>query len=171
MKRIFATFAALAMVSPAFGASFIINGTGGTTVQIGTFGPNIEFTSTLLSGLPTNFGVDVHGMIGADPRWCAGLPPGEEPPDCDAAIDPFAWSGTFTASLPWPESQDMLLPLAFPAEDGFVHFGPTDGGRVRIDVDGTAVPEPAIWAMMLGGFGLVGGAMRSRKRTSAVSFG
>jgi len=34
-----------------------------------------------------------------------------------------------------------------------------------------AVPEPASWAMMLGGFGLVGGAMRSRKRMSAVSFG
>jgi len=33
-----------------------------------------------------------------------------------------------------------------------------------------AVPEPASWALMLGGFGLVGGAMRSRKRT-AVSFG
>jgi len=28
-----------------------------------------------------------------------------------------------------------------------------------------AVPEPASWALMLGGFGLVGGAMRSRKRT------
>jgi hypothetical protein len=31
-----------------------------------------------------------------------------------------------------------------------------------------AVPEPASWALMLGGFGLVGGAMRMRKRT--VSF-
>ena len=31
-----------------------------------------------------------------------------------------------------------------------------------------AVPEPASWALMLGGFGLVGGAMRSRKRS--VSF-
>jgi len=28
------------------------------------------------------------------------------------------------------------------------------------------VPEPASWAMMLGGFGLVGGAMRSRRRTT-----
>jgi hypothetical protein len=27
-----------------------------------------------------------------------------------------------------------------------------------------AVPEPATWAMMLGGFGLVGGAMRSARR-------
>jgi len=32
------------------------------------------------------------------------------------------------------------------------------------------VPEPASWAMMLGGFGLVGGAMRSRRKT-AVAFG
>jgi len=32
------------------------------------------------------------------------------------------------------------------------------------------VPEPASWAMMLGGFGVIGGAMRSRRR-SAVSFG
>ena len=33
-----------------------------------------------------------------------------------------------------------------------------------------AVPEPASWALMLGGFGLVGGAMRGRKRAT-VSFG
>jgi hypothetical protein len=32
-----------------------------------------------------------------------------------------------------------------------------------------AVPEPATWAMMLAGFGIVGGAMRRRQRTS-VSF-
>jgi hypothetical protein len=33
-----------------------------------------------------------------------------------------------------------------------------------------SVPEPASWALMLGGFGLVGGAMRSRRKT-AVRFG
>lgn len=32
-----------------------------------------------------------------------------------------------------------------------------------------AFPEPASWAMMVGGFGLVGGAMRGRRKT-AVSF-
>ena len=30
----------------------------------------------------------------------------------------------------------------------------------------SAVPEPASWAMMVGGFGLIGGAMRRRQRTN-----
>ncbi|HMI20813.1 MAG TPA: PEPxxWA-CTERM sorting domain-containing protein [Sphingomonas sp.] len=30
----------------------------------------------------------------------------------------------------------------------------------------SAVPEPASWALMLGGFGMVGGALRGRKRAS-----
>jgi len=32
------------------------------------------------------------------------------------------------------------------------------------------VPEPASWALMLGGFGLIGGAMRSSRRKTAVTF-
>lgn len=41
------------------------------------------------------------------------------------------------------------------------------GGTLSIS---ESVPEPASWAMMLGGFGLIGGAMRSRRK-AAVSFG
>jgi hypothetical protein len=37
-------------------------------------------------------------------------------------------------------------------------------------VAGNAVPEPATWAMMLAGFGLIGGAMRRRVRTASVTF-
>src|SRR3546814_10702224 len=33
-----------------------------------------------------------------------------------------------------------------------------------------AVPEPASWAMMIAGFGLLGGAIRVRKRQVKVSF-
>lgn len=43
------------------------------------------------------------------------------------------------------------------------------GGAARL-VSAGAVPEPASWALMLGGFGLVGGAMRSRRKAT-VSFG
>ncbi len=34
---------------------------------------------------------------------------------------------------------------------------------------GAAVPEPATWAMLLGGFGVLGGAMRRRGRMTSVS--
>lgn len=40
--------------------------------------------------------------------------------------------------------------------------------RVVTPTPGGAVPEPATWAMMIGGFGLVGAAMR--RRATSVSF-
>jgi len=43
------------------------------------------------------------------------------------------------------------------------YYGPT--GSSAFTLTSGAVPEPASWALMLGGFGLVGGAMR-RRRTS-----
>ena len=54
-----------------------------------------------------------------------------------------------------------------------LRFGFVSGGTPAKDVllDGvsiTAVPEPSTWAMMIGGLGLVGVAMRRRKST--VSF-
>ncbi|WP_414900967.1 FxDxF family PEP-CTERM protein [Sphingomonas flavalba] len=33
-----------------------------------------------------------------------------------------------------------------------------------------AVPEPAAWALMIAGFGLVGGAMRGRRRVTSVTY-
>nr|WP_084192404.1 PEPxxWA-CTERM sorting domain-containing protein [Parasphingorhabdus marina] len=36
-----------------------------------------------------------------------------------------------------------------------------------LEIVSPAVPEPATWAMMIGGFGLVGGAMRRRKKLTA----
>lgn len=45
------------------------------------------------------------------------------------------------------------------------------GGRAELRVTSirAAVPEPATWAMMIGGFGMVGGAMRSARRKQTVS--
>jgi hypothetical protein len=52
------------------------------------------------------------------------------------------------------------IPFATKGSSGFVLYQTGDGGDV--------VPEPATWAMMIAGFGLVGSAMR-RRRTVAVS--
>jgi hypothetical protein len=67
-------------------------------------------------------------------------------------------------------SYDFLLNtgLAIP---GALHFGVSDGGysdntgRFVITV---GVPEPASWALMIAGFGMVGVAMRRRKAVVAA---
>jgi len=68
-------------------------------------------------------------------------------------------TGTFTLSL---NAGDTY---------GF-YVNSTDGccGPGAISFAQSGVPEPASWALMLGGFGAIGGAMRSRRKT-AVSFG
>ncbi|MDB5453794.1 MAG: hypothetical protein JWO33_2372, partial [Caulobacteraceae bacterium] len=40
----------------------------------------------------------------------------------------------------------------------------------NVSLDVAAVPEPATWAMMIAGFGMIGGAMRHRRRTPAATF-
>lgn len=55
------------------------------------------------------------------------------------------------------------------------HAGPQGTGDEAFGISnvlltGTAVPEPASWALMLVGFGIVGSAMRGRQRNVRVSF-
>jgi hypothetical protein len=53
-------------------------------------------------------------------------------------------------------------------DDVSIAFGGGPQATYNFEVASGAVPEPASWAMMLGGFGLVGGAMRRRK--TAIRF-
>jgi hypothetical protein len=70
---------------------------------------------------------------------------------------------------------DGLNPLTFFTDDAATAQGEASTGFVdyiRIfdtaitpgEANPTAVPEPATWAMFIGGFGLVGGAMRRRRK-------
>ena len=60
----------------------------------------------------------------------------------------------------------------------FQHAGTKYAGSAHVDVGGylqsidyavAGVPEPASWALMIGGFGLAGVALRTRRRQAAVS--
>ena len=44
----------------------------------------------------------------------------------------------------------------------------TDANQGPVEVPTGSVPEPATWALMLSGFGMAGGALRSRSRTKAT---
>ena len=64
---------------------------------------------------------------------------------------------TFTAQ----SASEVLSFLAHGTPEGVPPFSLLDGVSMT-----ESVPEPASWAMMLGGFGLVGGAMRRRTRVA-----
>ncbi len=51
-----------------------------------------------------------------------------------------------------------------------IHSSNYPGGEIRGQVV-SAVPEPATWGMMILGFGMLGGAVRYRRRTTRVHFG
>ena len=61
--------------------------------------------------------------------------------------------------------------------DNFYDFTQgVDGGLINVGTGPViqppvgAVPEPATWAMMIGGFGMAGGSLRYRRRKTSVSF-
>jgi hypothetical protein len=67
--------------------------------------------------------------------------------------------------------QFVLYKLAAPASSGtYSTAGLGDPQRAlsHLSFFGTAVPEPATWAMMISGFGLMGAAMRRRTRVNVA---
>ncbi|MEP6786543.1 MAG: PEPxxWA-CTERM sorting domain-containing protein [Sphingomonadales bacterium] len=80
----------------------------------------------------------------------------------DASTNSY-WLGDYSGNLyqynATTFSRTLVANSGF-SMDGLVVLGATNG----------AVPEPATWAMMIGGFGAIGGAARYRRRKVAVSF-
>jgi hypothetical protein len=66
---------------------------------------------------------------------------------------------TFESNVTLRLSQSLSYSVAGGATYGADRLG-------TVTVSRSAAPEPASWAMMVGGFGVIGGAMRRRQRTS-----
>ena len=132
---------------------------------------------TLTSFTPTSIGLDATAYV--DPL--TGAPIFH---DLNQGLGVVGYQGglfsdsflsiTFDAVAYTPGGQ----PLAAVADqynalkDGAPYAGyPTAGyWTAAIPIPTPRVPEPASWATMVGGFGMIGGALRRRKRT-AISFG
>ena len=90
---------------------------------------------------------------------------------------PLASGGYFSsaaASLAHAASYTTQFTLAAPGEVSFFiydDFTADNAGGVSLAIDQvtSAVPEPATWAMMILGFGLVGGALRRRRSTALAA--
>jgi hypothetical protein len=89
----------------------------------------------------------------------------------DTAADTLLGNGaTVTARTPGTLSNATVFDVAFDPSfgryDAFLFTVRNDAADgYRLQQVGLAVPEPEVWALMLGGFGLVGNAMRRRAKT------
>ena len=79
-------------------------------------------------------------------------------------------SGAFDApGFTWlTDEQSYGSGLIQPTLATYGGYGDHGISQVNLSFGGSAAPEPASWAMMLGGFGMIGGAMRARRK--AVAF-
>jgi hypothetical protein len=69
----------------------------------------------------------------------------------------------------------QFSPNTFDLNGGNLFFTPKDGGYLVstagfVTAPTGALPEPATWAMMIGGFGMVGGSMRYRRAKTRIAY-
>ena len=81
--------------------------------------------------------------------------------------------GDIDPTFPFSVGADGILDLEFFElfDDGSVSPDGLWNGTLTIQYEADAIPgipEPTTWAMMIGGFGVVGGALRSRRKTTVA---
>jgi hypothetical protein len=91
----------------------------------------------------------------------------------DAFALPAGGSNTGTATLMAHFGSLDLVGFADPGGGGFLvdnsRIGPITSGPTNPTDPSSAVPEPATWAMLLVGFGVIGCAMRGRRQTVSIA--
>jgi hypothetical protein len=151
------------------GATITLTGAGKITFEY--MGSESGFTNRFTSGAITGQEFDANHfaapiLIGSG-NYAAG-----------ALLAQFTTSGNGLVATPGSDGFGIFLPknaygsynstvLYFGFDDQINNIDDNhDDFIVRATI--SAVPEPATWAMMIGGFGLVGGALRRRKAITAT---
>jgi hypothetical protein len=156
------TYAIIAKVSPTELLVHPGPGTGGNSAVMFTASTTGTYD---LSGLLASFDVGqktggyftiINGVLATTTIGTAGNLFGGDPNGAAGTSDTLS----FLAALGAGDSVGVFVD----------NFNGYTGDTTHLSGSITAVPEPASWAMMLGGFGLVGAAMRRRQRV-AVRFG
>jgi hypothetical protein len=134
--------------------SFDVSGNQRVSSQTDDTDLDIDFNTSTLA---VNYTVDVgsgpmnFGAFSGSQKTFAIIDPGNAP-----------WSHY---TLAFTVVNSGTLRLAFGTHSGN-NVGPLLD-NVNLDITGSATPEPATWALMLGGFGLAGAALRRRKAAAA----
>lgn len=162
---------------------YAVNGAGVPTTY--TNGAYISVADGVFIGAAPDGGVVVNPNIYTLTFSLAGLSPVNAQLSGKFASDNYAsvaLNGVTLASQPAQIIFENFTQLtSFSASSGFLAglntltFTVTDGGAPSAllvsGLAGTAsVPEPAAWALMLGGFGLAGAAMRRRRAAVRVTY-
>ena len=82
-------------------------------------------------------------------------------PSTDTSITPYGNKDLFGILTPAVAPRSDIFFFATPGFGDVVFLGQFDGPGVA------AVPEPASWALLIGGFGCIGGALRQRRAAFA----
>jgi len=146
------------------------------------FSAHLNFTtSSTVNGLGAYDVLSITGDVDGDA--ITGLITNPAQPNQGTSPDGlFYFDNDFYAVAPVFDGNGILFTTASGTEYNFWGNNPTsytlysaNAGGYGLNSEGTfdvseAVPEAASWVMMLAGFGAVGAAMRSRRKT-AISFG
>ncbi len=142
-------------------STFDLNGTGASQ--------QINFASLVFSGIGA-------GTAAVNATLAFSAPAGSSASASANAIF-FTLAGFITAgTLNWQNATQSVTALdgtkysvTFNDLTG-IQFGKTVTQTATVRLIAAAVPEPATWAMMLTGFGMVAGAARYRRRRTTTAF-
>lgn len=191
MNKLIAGVLAGALAVPAQAATVVVQAransiTGGTAVVFGpvTSGQTITVSSStndLWSAGPPYRISDANGLIGvryANGSDDSGMPVGTQIGDNYGTYTLFGFTAPYGALVGRIGSSYQLLGANFSGAawgsgnlELFYWDGYSDDNFGDISFNIAAVPEPSAWALMILGFGMVGGALRSRRKVRpAITF-